>query len=198
MKSFKSKRKAIVLLAVLTALIAAAVGAYAYFTSSGSGTGSATVGSSSTWTVGQTGVTSGGPLLPDAAIGTGNIQTNAYHVQNTGSGAQYLTNVAIKVAKSDGSAWTFCPGDATDTAGTCGGGTNPAGLAANGKPSCKATDFSVGGQAVGATWTDTGLQGTFAANQNKTTGSVTVQMIDNHANQDNCQGVTVPLYFLAS
>lgn len=176
-KVIKSK-KGIALLAALVVAIAAAVGAYAYFTSTGSGTGSATVGSATNWVVGQTSVTSGGPLYPDAAIGGANIQTNAYHVKNAGSGSQALTQVVIKVATSTGAAWS-----------------SQADLS---KPPCTAADFSVGGQAVGASWTDTALAGDFTAGQDKTTGSVTVELIDNNANQDNCQGVTVPLYFAAS
>jgi hypothetical protein len=67
------------------------------------------------------------------------------------------------------------------------------------KPACTASDFSVGGEAVGASHTDTALAGTFTSGQSKPTGSVTVEMIDNGANQDNCQGLTnVPLYFSAS
>ena len=65
------------------------------------------------------------------------------------------------------------------------------------KPACTANDFSVGGQAVGSNWTDNSLAGDYVAGASKT-GSVTVQMIDNDANQDNCQGVTVPLYMSAS
>jgi hypothetical protein len=175
-KHFTKKR--VVLLAVAALAIGLGTGAFAYFTSTGTGTGSATVGSASNWTVGQTGVTSGGPLYPDAAIGGANVQTNSYHVKNNNAGSQYLAQVDIKVANSDGSAWS----SQTDS----------------GKPACTKGDFSVDGSAVGTTHTDTALAGTFTAGQDKTTGSVTVEMIDNGANQDNCQGVTVPLYFSAS
>jgi hypothetical protein len=197
MRLIRSK-KGIALLAALAVAIIAAVGAYAYFTSTGTGTGSASVGTATNWTVGQTG-SSGGALYPDAAIGGANVQTKAYHVMNGGSGSQYLTQVVIKVANANGSPWSFCPGNATDTAGTCGGGTDAAGLAANGKPSCKASDFSVGAQSPGSPKTDTALAGDFTAGLDKQNGSVTVEMIDDNANQDNCQGLNnVPLYFAAS
>ena len=172
------KKRTLVLLGVMVVAVAASIGAYAYFTSTGNGTGSATVGSATTWTVGQTGVTSGGPLYPDASIGGANIQTNAYHVKNGGSGSQALTSVTIKVADSSGNPWS------SQTDGT--------------KPACTKADFSIDGIAVGTTKTDTALAGTFTAGQDKTTGSVTVELIDNGLNQDNCQGVTVPLYFFAS
>jgi hypothetical protein len=178
MKRFIMSKKGLVLLAALVVAIAASVGAYAYFTSTGTGTGSATVGTASNWTVGQTGVNSGGPLYPDPSIGGANVQDNAYHVKNNNAGNQSLANVAISVANSNGSAWSA--------------------QADTNKPACTKDDFSVGGEAVGVTHNDTSLAGTFTAGQDKTTGSVTVELIDNGANQDNCQGVTVPLYFSAS
>jgi hypothetical protein len=169
MKKFTSK-KGLVLLGVMVVAVAAAIGAYAYFTSTGSGTGSATVGTDSAWTVGQTGTT-GPNLYPDAAIGTGNIQTKSYDVTNPSAGNQYLTDVKVKVANADGSPWT---------SGTC-----------------SKDDFSVGGAATGATYTDTDSAGDFLAGETKS-DSVTVQMIDNNANQNDCRGLTVPLYFFAS
>ena len=163
-------------ISVLTAIVATVAAmasmqvAYAYFTSTGSGTGSATVGSDSAWTVGQTS-TSGGALYPDPAIGTGNIQTKSYSVTNPSAGNQHLTDVKISVANSDGSPWS-------------------SGL-------CTKNDFSVGGAAVGATYTDADSTGTFTAAETRN-DSVTVQMIDNGANQNDCRGLTVPLYFFAS
>jgi hypothetical protein len=177
MKGFIKSKKGLVLLATLVVAAAAAVGGYAYFTSTGTGTGSATVGNATNWVLGQTGST-GGALYPDAAIGGANIQTKAYHVKNAGSGSQSLAQVVISIANNDGSAWSA--------------------QADTNKPACTKSDFSVGGEAVGASHTDTALAGDFTAGQDKTTGSVTVEMIDNSANQDNCQGVTVPLYFSAS
>ncbi len=176
MSRFKSK-KFLVVVGVLVA-IAVAGGAYAYFTNTGHGSGSATVGTATNWTVGESGTPSGGPLYPDAAIGGANIQTDSYTVTNPAKGSQNLHQVVISVASGDGSAWSA--------------------QADTGKPACTAADFSVGGQAVGSAWTDTALAGTFTAGQSKTTGSVTVELIDNGKNQDNCQGVTVPLYFAAS
>ena len=171
-----SKKGAMIALAAVATLVVAG-GAIAYFTSTGSGTGSATVGSSTAFTVGETGTATGGPLYPDAAVGGANIQTDPYTVTNPSKGSQNLTQVVISVANSDGSAWSVQ------------GNT--------GKPACNASDFSVGAQPVGTAWTDTALAGDFTASQSKT-GSVKVELIDNGANQDNCQGVTVPLYFSAS
>jgi hypothetical protein len=172
-----TKKRAVVGLGVVSALVLAAA-AYAYFTSTGTGTGSASVGTATHWTVGESGTPSSGALYPDASIGGANVQTHHYTVTNGGSGSQNLSQVVVSVAKADGSAWS----SQTDSS----------------KPACTASDFSVGGQAVGHTWTDSALAGDFTASQSKTNGSVTVEMIDNGANQDNCQGVSVPLYFSAS
>ena len=171
MKFIKTK-KGLALLAVLAVVAISAVGAFAYFTTTGTGTGTASVGTSTAWTVGESGIPSGGPLYPDHTIGTGHIQTDGYTVTNPGSGSQNLTSVAISVANDDGSPWT---------SGTC-----------------SASDFSVGGAPVGATYTDTALAGDFTAGQSKTTGTVTVQMIDSGSNQNDCKNATVPLYFVAS
>jgi hypothetical protein len=186
-----STKKRIAVVVLAAGLVAAASGAAAaYFTSTGSGTGNVTVGVATNWAVGETGTPTGGPLVPDykigfccqggGGIGTGtpHLQTDTYYVNNPASGGdQNLTSVQISVANSDGSAWS------SQTDGT--------------KPACTAADFSVGGQAVGSVWTDTSLAGFFNPGQSKY-GTVTVQMIDNGLNQDNCQGLTVPLYFYAS
>jgi hypothetical protein len=180
MKRFMNKKVAAIGLAA-GLVLGAAGAAFAYFTSTGSGTGSATVGSSANWTVGETGSPSGGPLYPDPAIGGANVQTDTYTVTNNDTGSQYLTSVQVSVANADGTAWSSQ--------------TNPL------LPACTAADFSVGSAAVGTTWTDTSLAGTYTASGtpgDTASSTVTVELIDNHANQDNCEGLTVPLYFYAS
>jgi hypothetical protein len=171
MKGFIKSKKGLVLLATLVVAAAAAVGGYAYFTSTGHGTGSATVGTDSSWVVGQSGAAAGGPLYPDATIGTGSIETATYTVNNPGTGNQNLAQVEISVANADGSPWT---------SGTC-----------------SASDFSVGGAPVGTAYDDTDSAGTFTPGETKT-DSVSIQMIDNGANQNDCRGLTVPLYYSAS
>jgi hypothetical protein len=169
-------KKRVALVATPLAALALAGGAFAYFSSTGTGTGSATVGKATAFVVGQS-ATAGGPLYPDTAIGGANVVTDSYTVNNPSAGKQNLNQVVISVANADGSAWS----SKTDST----------------KPACTASDFSVGGQTAGSPWTDTSLAADYTAGQTKT-GSVTVEMIDSGANQDNCQGVTVPLYFSAS
>lgn len=86
------------LLAAVTvvATLAVAGAAFAYFTSTGSGTGSATVGSSSNWTVAAQTAT-GGPLYP----GAGSMSI-PYTIKNPSSGSQGLQSVSAAVASSGG------------------------------------------------------------------------------------------------
>ena len=170
MKHFIKSKKGLVLLATLVVAAAAAVGAYAYFTSSGHVAGNATVGSDSAWTLAQTSLT-GGPLYPDATIGTGNIETAHYTVTNPSLGHQFLTKIDISVANADGSPWS---------SGTC-----------------TKNDFSIGGAAVGTTYSDTDSAGNFGPSEVRS-DSVTVQMIDSGGNQNDCRGLSVPLYYSAS
>jgi hypothetical protein len=173
-RRFTKKRVALVV-APLAAL-ALAGGAYAYFSSTGTGTGSASVGKATAFTVAQT-ATKGGPLYPDSAgangaVGNGaNVVTDTYTVTNPSAGSQNLNQVVVSIATANGAAWS------------------------SGK--CTASDFSVEGQPVGQSWADTRAAGDMTAGSSKSE-NVTVEMIDSAQNQDDCQGVTVPLYFSAS
>jgi hypothetical protein len=136
-----------------------------------------TVGSSTAFTIASTAPT-GGPLYPDAAIGGPNVETVTYSVTNPSAGSQQLHQVVISIANSDGSAWS-----STDS---------------NGDPACTAADFSIDGAAVGTSVTDTSLAADVGAGDTVGPANVTVELIDNGANQDSCEGLTVPLYFSAS
>ncbi len=87
MLKFIKTKKGIAMLATLVVVGAAAFGAYAYFTNSGSGTGSATVG------------TSAGPDLTATTVGavtpggqTGDVTISAY---NNGTGQQLIGTVSL-------------------------------------------------------------------------------------------------------
>jgi hypothetical protein len=84
--------------------VATAGAAYAYWTTTGNGSGSATTGTSSAFVV-TTDAATGALLTPG-----GPTQTVAFHVQNTNSGVQHLTAVAVTVANSNGTTWTSVPG----------------------------------------------------------------------------------------
>jgi hypothetical protein len=204
-RSFSRTKKIVALGAVAALTLGVAGTAFAYFTGGGSGTGSALVGAAPIWTVGQTGpavqgglTTSTDPALyPDAASGaaTGPPFTNGmnpagefldfitYTVANTSNSSEYLHSVQVSVANSDGSAWASQSNTML--------------------PACTAADFSIIDEtadvnlANGATFTDISFVGSFSAHDS-TQDTFGLEMIDNGLNQDNCAGVSVPLYFLAS
>lgn len=80
----------------IVAILATAGIAVAYFTSTGSGTGSATVGSATAFKVTVSAAT-GGPLYPGS--GSENL---AYTVKNEGSGAQNINSTSAVVASKGG------------------------------------------------------------------------------------------------
>ena len=155
--------------------------AVAYWTSSGTGTGTATVGTETAWLVEETGDLAAAnlpTLRPDEVEGTGSIQTHEYTVTNEDDSAtQQLAQVDISIKTSTGGVWSVP--SATDG------------------PSCTAADFSVGGELPGVTHQDNSLAGSILAGDSDS-ATVTVQMIDNGANQDACKNASVPLHFSVS
>jgi hypothetical protein len=172
----RSKRTILVLVGVLAVAGISAFGAYAYFTSTGSGSGSASVGTSTAWQV-NTDAASGGPLVPGGGAGT--YESIAYRVKNNSSGQQNLANVNVKVANSDGSAWSVVSG-------------------------CSKDDFQLsvdGGTtwgAAGASVNDAAHAGNLAPGATSSDGQIKIRMIDSGTNQDGCKNATVPLYLYAS
>lgn len=183
-----SRKKSIVSTAIVIAILSAAVAAYAYFTNTGQGTGSATTGAASPFVVSST-ADAAGDLVPVAAIGSGVEDTVSYTVTNPSAGAVKLSTVAISIGTSTGTSPSLVEGNWSATAGSY--------------PACNSSDFSVGGQAVGnGTTAGSGVY-TVSPNVDLAAGAVyngtfTLQMIDNNANQDSCESVTVPLYIAAS
>ncbi len=187
MKRFTFKKTAVVSVASVAVLGISGV-AYAYFTSTGQGTGSATTGTSTAFTVSAPAVTSG-DLVPSSTIGTGVKDTVSYTVTNPSAGNQYLSSVVISVGSSTGTSPSLVETNWTKTVGA--------------NPACSSHDFSVGGSAVGDGITAGSGSFTIHPNVDLTpgqvySGTVTLQMIDNSANQDSCQAATVPLFIAAS
>jgi hypothetical protein len=131
--------------------------AFAYWTSSGTGRGSANTGTSVSWAV-TTDAATGGPLTPG-----GPSQSIAFHVKNNDSGIQRLQNVTVQVANANGTAWT--------------------------SGSCSAADYTVS--------TPVFTAGDVASSAT-VDGTVSIAMNNLSSNQDDCKGVTVPLYVSAS
>lgn len=99
--STTTRKKRITITAIVTAALVLGGGgaAFAYWTAQGTGTGTATTGDSTPFTV--TSTTSGLALTPG-----GPGQTVSFTVRNPGTGSQYLTSVAVTVANLDGTPWT--------------------------------------------------------------------------------------------
>jgi hypothetical protein len=177
-KVFRSKKAVAVLVAGAIALGGAGA-ALAYFTSSGNGTGSGTVGAAGSWTVGSTTATATGyatGLQPGVAASDETVTVN---ITNAGTGQQELNSFTISVANGDGSPWSS-------------GTTNfPSEVA------CTSAEFTLGGQAAAGSYTVSGLADDLAPGATYTT-TVNLHMLDNSYAQDNCQSATVPLYIAAS
>jgi hypothetical protein len=178
MKGFIRSKKGLVLLATLVVAAAAAVGAYAYFTSTGHGTGTGQVGNATPWTV--VGGSESANLYP-LTYPAGAQALTGGSVTNAGSGFQNLHQIVA-------------------TIGTPTGGSNT-------PNACTSADFQL--YSPGSSWT---ISTTSTTNDTATitpdddlgpTGvynmtDLSVAMVDNHANQDGCQGATVNISYDAS
>jgi predicted ribosomally synthesized peptide with SipW-like signal peptide len=168
MKFLKQKKGIAGILAVAMLGIAA-VGAYAYFTDSGTGTGSATVGTSDPWSV-HVANTVPTPLFPGSAA-----DSQTYEVTNDGDGNQLLNAVSIRIAEANGDPW--------DGNGTCSSDDFEINSAGPG-----ATDTTTYGSPSGA----------FAPNDGTGPVAFTVRMVETGANQDDCKNETPPILVTAS
>ena len=192
MKRIMNKKVAAIGLAAGLAL-GVAGGAFAYFTTTGNGNGSATVGTATNdWNVTTdpavlTGDATGlqpqpSSCLPGSAasgsVGTCSVyETVAYHVKNTSSGQLNLSKVVVNVDPTFSATNAAFPSEAATP--------------------CTAADFSVDGGSTGSSFTDTTLSGDLAAGA-IVSGTIGIVLVDNGAPQDNCQGQTVPLLLAAS
>ena len=186
MKRIHVTKKQLIAGIVGAGLLATTGVGYAYWSSTGQGSGTASVGTSTAWAVAQTTLT-GGPLTPG-----GPTETIGYTVTNNSTGNQQLGTVTIQVAGITGTSPAASATLWSDSA------------AFPSKPACTKDDFTVGAAVAGATLTQT-------INQNLApgatyTGSVVVAMVnrtdtipgDGLGNQDNCKSLTPPLFYAAS
>ena len=173
---FKVTKKKMAAVAVASAALIGGTAAYAFWTSTGSGTGTATVGTSADWNV-----TTAPDALNESLAPDGPTDSYTITVQNDAAGTQQLHQLDVSVANSDGTPWA--PLDAND---------DPI--------ECSADDFQVGTAAAGGTFSITGLTDDIlpgAANANSS-HTFTLQMVDTGLNQDGCKNISVPLYVHAS
>jgi archaellum component FlaG (FlaF/FlaG flagellin family) len=160
-KLFTTRRRIAIVVGASAMVLAGGGAAFAYFTASGSGTGSATVGSTGTWLVAESN-TSGGPIYPGSGT-----ETITFSVKNTGTGdQQFLSAVASVNSDSNGNV-------------TTGSGNNVSSVTG-----CKATWFSLG-QPSGSPI------GTNVAGGATVSVQVTVTMpTDSTDNQNACESAT--------
>lgn len=100
----RTNKRLAVIVAAGALVILGGGAAYAYWTSTGIGSGSATTGTSEDFVVASSAAT-GGPLTPG-----GPSQTVGFTVTNPGTGSQNLSLVVVTVANADGTAWTQVAG----------------------------------------------------------------------------------------
>ena len=162
-----TRRKLFVGLGTVSALVVTAI-AVAYFTGAdGSGTGSATVGSSTQWGVS---VSSGSATFSPSGYtaiypGTG-TEAIPFTVTNNGKGAQNLKTLSYAIKNDGGS-----PANAETSNGTVITG-------------CQASWFAAAGDSGnGSLPSDLSAGGTYS-------GKVNVTMSDSGGNQDACQGAS--------
>jgi hypothetical protein len=176
---FLSSRKSLAIFAALIVAAVASYGAFAYFTSTGSGSGAATIGAAATagvdgiWITQQTPLAGeattmypGGPAIPIDVTVTNNSKGTAY--------------IGVVTAKVD-PAWSA--------------------QADPSKPACDASDFSV----TGSVPFNADIPAAGVVNSVQPTG-MTIQMVnksdqvpgDGLGNQDNCQGASVQLVFASN
>ncbi len=193
MKRITRFKKRTWVLVVLGAVIAAvaSMGAYAYWTSTGTGQGSATTGTDTKWQV-----TSDAATVANALTPGGPSETVTYRVKNNSTGNQALFEVNFQIAISSNADPSSTP-SAWSSQGD------------SGKPACDKNDFEL--SADGSTWApagtaidDTELAGNVGPGVTTADGTVQIRMVNklpatNAANnQDNCKSVTVPLFLNAS
>jgi hypothetical protein len=184
MKRFMNKKVAAIGLAAGLALGAAGIAA-AYFTTDGSGTGTASVGSTPTGdnnlavSVETGSATFNGTntaLLPTSLTDTNaSIETIPYTVTNTTESDIHLSQEVITVSNTPGVAF---PG------------------------TCEGSWFSVDGTSPTGTDTQTNtaslLPNSDGAPGDQYSGTLTIQLVDNSGNQNPCQGVTPTVTVSAS
>jgi hypothetical protein len=182
-KSLFTGRKRFVAIGGAVALaLGIAGGAYAYFDSTGSGTGSATVGSANNWTVAVQSPSGATSLYPDPTPtgGVPGANTEYFPVTITnpsGGGNQNLNSVSVSVSTSNP---TQCLASWFSVDGTSPTGTD---------------SFTPNDDlAPSGTWSPS--VSTLPSPYNS--GYVSVELIDDNSPQDGCQGASVTLTVSAS
>ena len=100
MRRLFSTKRGVAVSAAVAAMLAASIGAYAYFTTSGAGSGSGTVGSSSALVIHQAGIIYSN-AGSDNALVPGTTATVTFTVDNTSSAHQQLGTISVASITAD-------------------------------------------------------------------------------------------------
>lgn len=101
MRRLFSTKRGVAISATVAAMLAASIGAYAYFTTSGAGSGSGTVGSASALVINQAGITYSN-AGSDNALVPGTSATVTFTVDNPSSANQQLGTISVSSITTDG------------------------------------------------------------------------------------------------
>ena len=219
MKRFIRSKKGLALLATMVIVGASAFGAYAYFTNTGTTNGTPVAvgtqapamsvqlnenlsGAGGTLASGiSTTYTHSNLALLPTAIGDSNadVATVPFTISNESEAAELLTSYTITIENADNSAWFHCNDGTTATqlaanSGACNDTSTP----------CTAADFSINpANPVANGINDSPVMVTLGtaddlkplsdAPANSYAASFTVQLVDNNANQDNCESQSPPI-----
>lgn len=101
MRRLFSTKRGVAISATVAAMLAASIGAYAYFTTTGAGSGSGTVGTSSALVIHQAGITYSNAGT-DNALMPGTSAIVSFTVDNLSSANQQLGTVSVSSISTDG------------------------------------------------------------------------------------------------
>ncbi len=100
MRRLFSTKRGVAVSAAVAAMLAASIGAYAYFTTTGAGSGSGTVGSSSALAIHQAGIIYSN-AANDNALVPGTTATVTFSVDNPSSANQELGTISVASITTD-------------------------------------------------------------------------------------------------
>ena len=99
MRGLFSTKRGVAISAAVTTMLAASIGAYAYFTTTGAGSGSGTVGSSKALVIHQAGITYSN--APENTLMPGTSATVTFTVDNPSSANQQLGTISVSSITTD-------------------------------------------------------------------------------------------------
>jgi len=175
----KMTKKRLLIVISVVGVLALGGSALAYFTTTGNGSGTGTVGNATQWVVAGGSVV--GTMYPDKTFGGPDqgVVTGASVKNNAASGYQELNNITATISS-------------VSTSG-----------AYSGEDACTVADFQFNSPT--ATWSGSGTQtasinpaDNLAPGASYNISDLNVVMVDDGTPQDNCQGATVTVTFAAS